>query len=314
MDVHKCYQRRVFNELQGVIDGVSEKPPLPLHDITPQDLRVFMRELCRVRSTIPITVRGMQQQILLERTFRAEDDQQDIIRSNIDPGVVDTIGEHPAMRSLPVTGDDIVDDWKGQKARVDKVHKVVRSDPPVAFESTEAAGNSSKENGTHGEDTKTSATKGGPMSMVCKYCGKPKAKGYNAHTDDGTRYGLCPEQPPKIDPDPAVVAYSRALAKELIVEFSEERKGTRHCGLCGIALSAVMRDRDGNILLAHERFADEDQKLMCLCPLAGNIPPSRVEELRVLKKQRSDAKAARRREAKRNKYQEKKRPLEGHQE
>ncbi|KAF4668909.1 hypothetical protein FOL47_002816 [Perkinsus chesapeaki] len=81
-------------------------------------------------------------------------------------------------------------------------------------------------------------------------------------------------------------------------------------GLCGIPLSAVIRDKEGNFLPGHERFSDEEQKLTWLCPLAGNISPTRVDELRALKKKRSEAKMARRREAKRIRYQEKKRPPE----
>ncbi|KAF4732422.1 hypothetical protein FOZ62_026729, partial [Perkinsus olseni] len=314
-EVYKRYQKKVFSELHDVIEDTSggRKPPLPLHDITPQDVRVFIRDLRRLRSGVPITVKSMQQERLLELDLQAEDEKQGILRSEISRAVVETIGEHPPDRPSAITGDDIVRDWVGQKAAREKVEKAARGTGIPELSSNSAANLPGKECAEEKEDKKARCdtpglVKGGVMSMVCKYCQQPKAKGYNQHDySDGSRYGICPMQPPKSTPDPAVVAYAREVAKSVTAYLPDGKKGTQHCGLCGLPLSATLRDTAGKQLASHERFLDEGEKLAWLCPLAGNIPPERVEQLRALKTQRSEAKAARRNEARRIRYIEAKR-------
>ncbi|KAF4696398.1 hypothetical protein FOZ60_000853 [Perkinsus olseni] len=255
----------------------------------------------------------MQQERLLELDLQAEDEKQGILRSEISRAVVETIGEHPPDRPSAITGDDIVRDWVGQKAAREKVEKAARGTGIPELSSNSAANLPGKECAEEKEDKKARCdtpglVKGGVMSMVCKHCQQPKAKGYNQHDySDGSRYGICPMQPPKSTPDPAVVAYAREVAKSVTAYLPDGKKGTQHCGLCGLPLSATLRDTAGKQLASHERFLDEGEKLAWLCPLAGNIPPERVEQLRALKTQRSEAKAARRNEARRIRYIEAKR-------
>ncbi|KAF4654736.1 hypothetical protein FOL47_009795 [Perkinsus chesapeaki] len=251
-EIYKRYQKRAFSELHDALEGKSDKPPLPLHDVTPQDIRVYARELCRLRSHVPITVNAMQQEVMLEREFRVQDSQQDIVRAEIKSAVVNLVGNNPPDRPAPVTGDDIVNDWKGQKARKDKVKD--KPEPPPERDALSERCQQKENDSQNGN-----IGRGGIMSMVCKFCKKPKAKGYNDHDySDGSRYGICPMQPQKDMPDPAVVAYARGSAKELLVEGINVKKGTRHCRLCGIPLSAVIRDKEGNFLPGHERFSDEE--------------------------------------------------------
>ncbi|EER10668.1 hypothetical protein Pmar_PMAR014443 [Perkinsus marinus ATCC 50983] len=277
-----------FQAMRMGDDGV--KAPLPLHAISLDDLKTYIKQLNRTRaSSIPSTVRGQE---VAARLFEG-------MKPPIDISFPHTHSANQQMVSpiklgagpKPVTTSDVLDDIVRQKRERGSV-----SQSPIQSVSItqRRAANQDASGPAEGAASPEPHVKGlsrgedSLNSKVCRFCGKPLIDGYNDHVRDGYE-----EIGPRASQD--YTGDCGRLGEKLWLVWDTVSR---------IRLTAVMMKEDGGEMPGHEQFADEHGKIVRFCPLAMNLNHQRVESLRLLKTHRAMEKKSRYNSNKRRRYHE----------
>ncbi|KAF4654358.1 hypothetical protein FOZ61_008319 [Perkinsus olseni] len=301
-DIYKAYQKRAFSELNAALE--SGKPPVPSPSITVGDIRLFARELHNKRAGMPLPVSDMKSVVELESKMRGGEEHVPQVLEPVHPAVVKLSGSRPPLAPEPATGADILNDWMNRgplKGAPITANTENRAGPSASSTST-------SEKPSSGESVLEKEPTRRP-SMICKWCGKPLAPGYNSHemSPNGGKYGICPEAPKaeveRRQKRKEEAGRAKERAKSLTVENKQE--GSRCCGICSLPFKTIIKSPNGECLPMHERFLEDDQKTAVhFCPVAENIAPERLAHLRGLKRRRKEDKAQRKKENKRRRRSE----------
>lgn len=280
--VWREYNKKLLREIDRAV--ASETECLPLHRISQDNLREYMRNLNNRQSTMATTATGMEAVIRLMEDLAS----QEVEVPPAEPSTVVRNGIQLNDGPTPVRVEEIVlEQFLRQMASTpstlpDKTSPVVVPEAP---------------------DTVNPPPIRRRSNMLCKYCGLPlAAREFNGHVPDGSRFGRCPKAPP-VDQSVVVMkeeATQRAHDYEVV---SVEGKG-RKCSLCSLPLGATLKDQLGNFVDKHERFVtgENDKDLIWYCPVARNMDEAMLMSLRLAKQQRMKARQARKNEQKRSRY------------
>ncbi|KAF4733097.1 hypothetical protein FOZ62_025837 [Perkinsus olseni] len=281
------YNKKLLQEIDRAV--ASDTEVLPLHRISQDNLREYMRTLNNRQSTMATTSTGMEAVIRLMNDLN----NQHTEAPPAEPPSMARKGTHLEDGPAPVQVNDVV---------LEQLLRQMQPTPSV-----------------HPQETKLSADAVDPevaeavpeppvrrrSNMLCKFCGLPlAATEFNGHIPDGTRFGLCPKAPPA-DPNLAALKEEASRRAQDYEVVSIEGKGKK-CSLCSLPLGATLKDPSGNIVDKHERFAagDNDKDLVWYCPVAQNLDEPTLASLRLVKQQRMEARQARKNDQKRKRYQE----------
>lgn len=303
--IFKLYTKRVLDEVHCAMTDDGVKAPLPLHAISLDDLKTYIKQLNRTRaSSIPSTVRGQE---VAARLFEG-------MKPPIDISFPHTHSANQQMVSpiklgagpKPVTTSDVLDDIVRQKRERGSVSQSAIQSVSITQRRAANQDASGPAEGAASPEPHVKGLSRGEDSLnskVCRFCGKPLIDGYNDHVRDGSRWGRCPmDSRPFMDNESKAM---RRLARERAKTIRVTATGSgRNCGWCGIRLTAVMMKEDGGEMPGHEQFADEHGKIVRFCPLAMNLNHQRVESLRLLKTHRAMEKKSRYNSNKRRRYHE----------
>ncbi|EEQ97088.1 hypothetical protein Pmar_PMAR027334 [Perkinsus marinus ATCC 50983] len=337
------YNKKILDELHTASSSGTQ--PLPLHDISLSDIRVYIKEVNRARSSRPPTIGSME--IMTQLDKRLKPSEQDNINkppASVPFASVPLVGEHPTNGPRAVTQADVVKEWvvrpracvtavgeltddlgeprfdveaidDDPKVANDKLIEAISQEalgapviPSVAREVLDAmervddpcCGTDNDVIG-HKEDQVGRST----TNIICPHCKLPKVRGFNQHTDDGSRYGACPMKPKDASLKKELQEMASERLKDLVVVGVRSEKKQR-CGYCNLLTESILQDpKESTTLPLHEKFQDDEigGKLIWYCPVAPTHSPEKYRELKQAKDMRERERQLRKNAWKRKQYQ-----------
>ncbi|EER05008.1 hypothetical protein Pmar_PMAR009183 [Perkinsus marinus ATCC 50983] len=116
--IWSAYNKKILSGLQAV--SSSGRQPLPLHDVSLSDIRVFIKQLNRAKARRPPTVGCMRIMAELDKYLASPVDVHEPPGS-VAPAVMLRAGEHPGNGPNPVTAGDIVKEWLVKSPKCESV-------------------------------------------------------------------------------------------------------------------------------------------------------------------------------------------------